>query len=66
MSLIPGAWYAFITTAFICTEAIGFNLPYPIAMGIGVATAAIYSVLVWKHGLKLRESKAELEAVPVY
>jgi carbon starvation protein CstA len=66
MSLIPGAWYMFITTAFICNAGIGLNLPYWVAMGIGAVLAVVYSMLVWWQGLRMREGKLELEAVPQY
>ncbi|MCL2010707.1 MAG: hypothetical protein FWG71_09235, partial [Synergistaceae bacterium] len=61
MSLVPGAWYTFITTAYIANAAIGFNLPYGVSLPIGALLAALYSAAVWKQGVKLRVSKAELE-----
>jgi carbon starvation protein CstA len=66
MSLLPGAFYMFITTAFICNASIGFNLSYPVAMCIGVVAAVIYTVLVWKQGLRVRENKLPIEDTPVY
>jgi len=65
MSLIPGMWYMFITVSYILTVPIGFNMPYNSAMGVGAVCTVIYAVMVWKHGLKLRETKASIEAVPV-
>ena len=66
MSLIPGMWYMFIITAYICNVPIGLNLSYTVAMSIGGIGALIYAVLVWRHGLKMRENKATLEDTPVY
>jgi carbon starvation protein CstA len=66
MSLLPGAWYVFITTSFICNAAIGFNLSYDVSNGIGVVLALVYSIVTWRKGLSLREAKVSLEAVPIY
>jgi carbon starvation protein CstA len=66
MALLPGAGYMFITTAYICNVPIGLGLSYPISVSIGVAGAVVYSILVWKHGLKLRESKVSIENSPTY
>ena len=66
MSLIPGAWYTFITVSYICMEPIGFKLDYNISMWIGVGFAIVYSLLIWRHGLSLQKSKIPLEAVPQY
>ena len=62
MSLIPGAWYTFITVAFICNVPIGFGLSYNVSMWIGVAFALLYSVVIWMQGAKLRDSKMQIEA----
>ena len=66
MSLIPGAWYMFIITAYICNVPIGLNLPYLAAMAIGAVLAVVYSMLVWRHGVKMRNGKVALEADPQY
>jgi carbon starvation protein CstA len=66
MSLIPGAWYTFVTVSFIMNAAIGFNIPMNIAYIIGVVAALAYSVAVYRTGVKLHESKAPIEAAAVY
>jgi len=66
MSLLPGAWYMFIITAFICNSAIGFRLDYNVSIIIGVIGAAVYSVLIWKQGVKLYMNRTPLEDTPVY
>jgi len=66
MALLPGAWYMFITTAFIANAPIGLGLPHFTAIWIGVAAAIIYSVLVMKQGAKVRDSKIEIETPPQY
>jgi len=66
MALLPGAWYMFITTAFIFNAPIGFNLPHITSIWIGVVSAIIYSVLVIKQGEKVRDSKIAIEAPPTY
>ena len=42
MPLIPGAWYTFITITYIMNAKIGFNMPWPVAYGIGIAAAVVY------------------------
>jgi carbon starvation protein CstA len=66
MSLIPGAWYTFVTVSFIMNAAIGFNIPMNIAYIIGIVAALAYSVAVYRTGVKLHESKAPIEAAAVY
>jgi galactokinase len=66
MALIPGAWYTFITMAFISNVPIGFGLSYNVSMLIGVVLALLYSVVVWKKGTQLRDSKTQVEAPPTY
>ncbi|MDR1379812.1 MAG: carbon starvation protein A [Synergistaceae bacterium] len=66
MSLLPGAWYVFITTSYICNAQIGFRLSYPLSNVIGVALAVIYSIVVWKKGISLREAKVSLESNPIF
>jgi carbon starvation protein CstA len=64
MSLLPGAWYAFITFTYICNAPIGLNLSMNTAYVLGAVFAAVYSFLIYRKGLKLQESKAPLEAAP--
>ena len=66
MSLIPGAWYAFITVSYICNATIGFNIPMNISYIIGVAFAVGYCYVVYRHGVGVSKNKALLEAVPVF
>jgi carbon starvation protein CstA len=65
MSLLPGAWYIFITFSFICYAPIGFNLPMNTSYILGVVFALIYTFLIYQQGTKLYERKTPLEAVPV-
>ena len=66
MSLVPGAWYMFITTAYICNVPIGLNLNYWVAMIIGLVAAGGYSVWIWMHGMNLHKRNVPLEAEPQY
>ncbi|MDR1651715.1 MAG: carbon starvation protein A [Synergistaceae bacterium] len=66
MSLLPGAWYAFITFSYICNAKIGLNIPMNISYGLGIAFALAYSVLVYIKGVRLYEAKTPLEAAAVY
>ncbi|MBP1557405.1 MAG: carbon starvation protein A [Oscillospiraceae bacterium] len=52
MPLIPGTFYAFITTTFIINAKIGFNVPWGAAYVLGVALAAIYCFVVIKFAKK--------------
>jgi carbon starvation protein CstA len=63
MSMIPGAWYAFITFTFICSDKIGLNLPLSASYGLGAAFAVMYVVLVYLRGLRMFERKMPLEAI---
>jgi carbon starvation protein CstA len=65
MSLIPGAWYVFITMSYIANASIGLNLSENISTWIGVGLALVYCIVVWKKGQSLREAKVSLEAAPV-
>jgi carbon starvation protein CstA len=51
MSLIPGAWYAFITFTYICNAKIGFNIPMDISYILGGCFALAYSIAIYRHGL---------------
>jgi carbon starvation protein CstA len=66
MSLIPGAWYAFITFAYICNAKIGFNIPMNISYAFGAVFALVYCIVVSRRGVKVRNGKMPLEAAPVY
>ncbi|MDR1509339.1 MAG: carbon starvation protein A [Synergistaceae bacterium] len=66
MSLVPGAWYSFITFSFICNAPIGLGLSYNVSMILGAVFAAAYAFLTFRQGVKLHELKAPLEAVAVY
>ena len=52
MPLIPGTFYAFITTTFIINAKIGFNVPWGAAYVLGVVLAAIYCFVVIKFAKK--------------
>jgi carbon starvation protein CstA len=65
MSLLPGAWYAFITFSFICNAAIGFNLSMGLSYILGLVFALVYAFLIYQQGTKLYERKMPLEAAPV-
>jgi hypothetical protein len=52
--------------SYISNAAIGLNLSYDVSNWIGVGLALLYSIVTWKKGVSLRESKAPIEAVPVY
>ena len=66
MTAVPGAFYAFITFSYICNEQIGFNLPYNVSVISGIVFAAVYTVVIYMQGVKVRKSKMSLEAEPVY
>jgi carbon starvation protein CstA len=61
MSLIPGAWYVFITTSYICNASIGLRLPYMTSCYIGAGLALVYVIVAWKKGVSMREAKIPLE-----
>ena len=52
MPLIPGAWYTFITITYIMNAQIGFNMPWPVAYGIGIAAAVVYVAVICWYGKK--------------
>lgn len=66
MSLLPGTWYAFIISSYICNAKIGFSIPMNIAYVIGLIFAVAYAFSVYRQGLKVRSSKMKLEAEPVF
>lgn len=65
MSLLPGAWYAFIIFTFICNAKIGFNIPMNISYVLGAAFALLYSAAVLRHGYRVKASKMPLEVEPI-
>ncbi|MDR0468848.1 MAG: carbon starvation protein A [Peptococcaceae bacterium] len=66
MSLLPGVWYAFITSSYICNAKIGFNLHTDISNVLGLVFSIVYAIVVYSHGNKVKDSKMPLEANPVY
>lgn len=50
ISLLPGAWYAFITSTYIAGAKIGLNIPEPYSYILGVVFTLAYSVVVILHG----------------
>ena len=50
--MIPGTFYAFVTTTYIAHAQIGFNLPWGVAYVIGAVAAAAYLVAVLWYGKK--------------
>lgn len=65
ISLLPGTWYAFITFTYIAGAKIGFNVPEPYSYVLGILFAIAYCVVVYRRGLKVRNSKMPLETTPV-
>lgn len=48
VSLVPGTFYAFVTTAYIANAKIGFNLPWTASYIIGFTLAVTYmAMLIW-------------------
>ena len=48
MPLIPGGFYAFITTTYLANAKIGFNLPWGVAYVIGAVCCLAYiAAIVW-------------------
>lgn len=66
MALLPGTWYAFIIFTYICNAKIGFNIPMTKSYILGAVFALVYFVMVYRQGIKVRNSKIPLEAAPVY
>jgi carbon starvation protein CstA len=66
MSLVPGAWYAFITFTFICNAPIGLGQPLNTSYLLGAIFAAVYTVMVYMQGVRMFTAKTSLEATPVY
>lgn len=55
--LIPGAWYAFITVAYIMNAKIGFNIPWTGAYIIGIVAGIAYAVVLLWYGKKRSSAK---------
>lgn len=66
MSLIPGAFYAFVTFSYICNAQIGFNIPMNISYILGVVFAIAYCVAICWKGIKVKKNKMPLDVAPVY
>jgi carbon starvation protein CstA len=52
MSLLPGAWYAFIISSYIFNAKIGLNIPMNASYILGAAFTAAYAVMVCRQGLR--------------
>ena len=50
--MIPGTFYAFITTTYLANAKIGFNLPWGVSYAIGGVLAAAYLAAVIWYGKK--------------
>jgi carbon starvation protein CstA len=66
MSLLPGIWYAFVISSYICNAKIGFNLNTGVANVLGIIFSIAYAFVVYRHGNRVRKDKISLEADPVY
>ena len=55
MSLLPGAFYTFITISFITNAKIGFNLPWAVSYSLAVACAVGYILWVRNHARSSRK-----------
>jgi len=66
MPLIPGAWYVFITSSYILSAKIGFNIPMNISYVIGIALALAYCFVIYRHGINIGKNSIKMEADPVY
>ena len=61
ISLLPGAWYAFITFTYIMNARIGFNIPMNISYLLGFSFAIVYIIAIVRQGNKMRRTNAALE-----
>ncbi len=52
ISVIPGAFYAFVTIAYIANAKIGFNLPWSISYIVGGIATVIYTTALICYGKK--------------
>ncbi len=60
VSVLPGTFYAFVTSSYIANAKIGFNLPWTAAYIIGAAFAAAYMATLIIYGNK-RKTKISLQ-----
>ena len=56
VALIPGTFYMFIISSFILNAKIGFNLPINMAYIVGGVLTALYVVMVYRTGAKMKSS----------
>lgn len=61
MPLIPGTFYAFITTSYILSAPIGFHLPWGIAYVLGGILAGAYLAVILWYGRKREARKIQLQ-----
>lgn len=52
MPMIPGIWYAFVTSTYIFNAKIGFNIPWTFAYILGACFAVAYVIVVINFGKK--------------
>jgi len=57
ISLLPGAFYTFITISFISNAKIGLGLPWPVAYSIAIACAVAYMLCIRKRAINKRDLK---------
>lgn len=52
IALLPGSFYLFIISSFICSQSIGFNLPLPVSYIIAAVLTVLYLVGIEALGNK--------------
>ncbi len=58
--LFPMVFYAFVTTAYICSAQIGLRMPHEVALGVGLAVAVIVMVaVIWRGSKEIPKKEAE-------
>ena len=57
MPMIPGAFYAFVTSSYIMNAKIGFNLPWGIAYAVGAVLTAAYVTVIVMSGSKRKNAQ---------
>jgi carbon starvation protein CstA len=65
MSILPGAWYAFITFSYILSAPIGIGLSMSLSYILGIAFSVAYMVVTYRQGIKFRASKVPIEATAI-
>lgn len=55
--MIPGTFYAFVTTTYLANAKIGFNLPWGVAYAVGAICGIAYLVAVVTYGKKRGAAK---------